>query len=333
MRRVFVLACVIGVAACLASVAAACHSELSSGTLNCAGLVSYTATAWNGSDATDAGRTNTDVRVFVSTDSGRSWQRIGSGQFLKSNGFSFSGSYQAGTASSVMLKVQEYANWGNGDAPAEARYLTVNRPSNCTSTPPPPPPGPGTTPPPPPPGPGTTPGTGSNNTVVVTPPAAVPAPSVSLVKLERVGSAGDFVAGPSAGSVGDTVYYQMIVTNKGTSTIGVNLKDDGCDAGTLAPAGPQAVLGGASLTFTCSHRLAAADGAQYINTALVTANNAGPQEATATASVTTNINAVAGVAGATKTIVKKQGKHAKVKKVVKRAKAARAVIRPADFTG
>ena len=158
-------------------------------------------------------------------------------------------------------------------------------------------------------------------------------PSVSLVKLERIGSAGQFVAGPSDGLVGDTVNYQMIVTNRGTSTIGVNLKDDGCDAGTLAPTGPQAVLGGASLTFTCSHRLTAADGAQYINTALVTANNAGPQQATATASVTTNIKAVGGVAGATKTIVKKQAKHAKVKKVVKHAKAARAVIRAADFTG
>ena len=154
------------------------------------------------------------------------------------------------------------------------------------------------------------------------------------MKLERIGSAGEFVAGPSGGSVGDTVYYEMIVTNRGTSTIGVNLKDDGCDAGTLAPTGPQAVLGGASLTFTCSHRLTTADGAQYINTALVTANNAGPQQATATASVTTTIKAVGGVAGVTKTIVKKQAKHAKLKKVVKRARGGRrAVIRAADFAG
>ena len=142
MRRVLVLVCAIGAAACMASVAAACHSELSSGTMNCAGLVSYTATAWNGSDATDAGRTNSDVRVFVSTDNGKSWQQIGSGQFVKSNGFSFSGSDQAGAAASVILKVQEYAHWGNGDAPAEARTLTVSRPSNCTSTTPTPTPTP-----------------------------------------------------------------------------------------------------------------------------------------------------------------------------------------------
>lgn len=172
--------------------------------------------------------------------------------------------------------------------------------------------------------------------------APVAPPSVSLVKLERIGTSGDFAPGPLTAPVGSTVYYEMIATNTGTTTISVNLTDDGCDSGTVGPLGPQAILPGASLTFTCSHTLIAADGTQYVNTALVTANNAGPTPATATASATTTIAAPAapvtgGVAGAGKTITHraKHAKvaHAKVKKVVKRAKPARAVIRSAHFTG
>lgn len=407
-RRLIALIFVLGVAAWLASVAAACHSEIT-GSLNCSGTVSYTASAWNASGATTAQRTNSDVRVWASTDSGQSYVQIGRGSFSQSNNFQFSGTWNAGSAAAVVLKVQEVANWASGQAPEAPRYVTVARP-NCSSS------GGGsqctsasmvssagsiavsggsasesfsvaqgcsvsltlvsysgghvyqshtdTV------GPGsytwqvsvpscsytvnfgytngsvikTTSGSmstcssgsggSSNNQPPAAPPAPVPAPSVSLTKLERVGAAGNFVAGPVTAAVGKTVAYELVVTNTGTTTISVNLKDDGCDAGTLSPAGPQAILAGASLTFTCSHKLAAADGAQYVNTALVTANNAGSQEATAIASATTKIG-VSGVAGATKTITKKHKtvKVTKVKKVVRRAKPARPVLRTADFTG
>ena len=85
----------------------------------------------------------------------------------------------------------------------------------------------------------------------------------------------------------------------------------------------------------------AADGQSYVNTALATAENAGPVKATATATVAANIAAPvvvtapkpsSGVLGATKT--SKPAKHVLAKKkVIKRAKPARAVIRAADFTG
>jgi uncharacterized repeat protein (TIGR01451 family) len=169
----------------------------------------------------------------------------------------------------------------------------------------------------------------------------VPAPTIALVKLERVDAGGAFAAGPLSVAVGQTVSYQMVVTNTGSSTVSVTLADDGCDAGTLAPVGPRAILPGASFTYTCSHTIVAADGQSYTNTALATAENAGPVKATATATVIANIAAPqtvvvskpsSGVLGATKT--SKPAKHVLAKKkVIKRAKPAKAVIRAADFTG
>lgn len=113
----------------------ACHSEINAG-INCNGVVSYTATAWNGSDATTISRTNSDVRVWASTDGGHTFTQVGSGHFGKDNGFSFSGSFSAGSATSAIVKVQEVAKWGNGDAPAPARTTTVTK-QGCSSGPPP----------------------------------------------------------------------------------------------------------------------------------------------------------------------------------------------------
>ena len=54
LSALIVLVCAAG---WLASTAVACHSEISAD-INCNGVVSYTATAWNGSDATTISRTN-----------------------------------------------------------------------------------------------------------------------------------------------------------------------------------------------------------------------------------------------------------------------------------
>jgi len=210
-RQLLALACVLCAAGWLASVAAACHSEITA-TIDCSGTVAYTATAWTGTDATDISRTNTDVRVYASYDSGGTFTQVGSGQFTKANGFHFSGTFAAGSASSVKVKVQEVANWGNGNAPNEARYVTVTKSSSCSSGPP-------TTPPTTPPS--TPPSTPSG--------PSVPAPTITLSKTERV-DAGAFVSGPVSVTVGQTVNYQMVVTNTGSSTVSVTLADDGCDS-------------------------------------------------------------------------------------------------------
>ena len=175
--------------------------------------------------------------------------------------------------------------------------------------------------------------TPSNNTAPVqntAPMAPAPPASITVVKLERVGSTGAFVAGPVTAKVGDTIYYQITVTNTGPAA-SVNVSDPGCTG--LAPAGPQGLETGKSLTYTCSHMLVAADGSSYTNTVMATATAASGVPATASASVTATIG-VGAVLGVTKTI-KHAGKARmhKVKKVTKQAKPARARVRAAGVTG
>jgi hypothetical protein len=175
------------------------------------------------------------------------------------------------------------------------------------------------------------------------PPAApVPVPSITLAKLERVGTSGSFTTGPVTAKVGDTVYYQLVVTNTGTTDVSVNLQDSGCSS--LTPTGPHAIVAGASLTYTCSHLITAADGASYTNTATAVANNAGPVQASVQSSVVANLGTTtvssgttgSGVLGATKTVKKQHKvvkKAKKVKKVTHKAKAAHAVVKAAGVTG
>jgi hypothetical protein len=133
-RLLLALACILTLAGWLVSSAAACHSEIA-GSIDCQGNVSFTATAWDGSDATSTSRTNSDVRVWASTDSGYSWKEIAKGRFGSDNGFKFSGTYAAGSATVVWLKVQEVARWASGDAPAAARLTKLTKDS-CSSPPP-----------------------------------------------------------------------------------------------------------------------------------------------------------------------------------------------------
>jgi hypothetical protein len=133
-RGLFALMCLVCMAGWLASTAAACHSEVSA-TIDCSGKVSYTATAWNSSSASTASRTNADVRVWASYDNGGSYSQVGNGHFGPDNGFSFAGSFSAGNASSVMLKVQEVSRWGSGDSPGAPHYVNVAK-QGCAPPPP-----------------------------------------------------------------------------------------------------------------------------------------------------------------------------------------------------
>jgi hypothetical protein len=104
-----------------------------------------------------------------------------------------------------------------------------------------------------------------------------PGPAITLVKLERIGSA-SFTHGPITGNVGDTVNYQMTVTNTGNTPLVIAFTDTECDSGSLS--GPTTISGsydsstqtlsaGGVLQYTCSHGLAATD-QPYTNTASVT---------------------------------------------------------------
>ena len=104
-------------------------------------------------------------------------------------------------------------------------------------------------------------------------------PGMQVVKLERDASTGgtSFSSGPITGSVGDTIDYEIQVTNTGNTTLALSLSDPHCDAGTIqGPSSVSGTLNGNTLSaggvaqYTCSHVLAAGDIPQFTNVATVT---------------------------------------------------------------
>jgi uncharacterized repeat protein (TIGR01451 family) len=147
-----------------------------------------------------------------------------------------------------------------------------------------------------------------------------PSPAIAIVKTERVGHTGAYRRGPIGAAVGQTLDFRILVTNTGDVALTLTLSDRLCDGGTLRAAGSTTLAAGASVTYTCTHRLVTADASPFVNTAVVTA-------ATATGAVigpvssSVSANRVHGVLGAA------------FKKTTPKAKPAKAVVAPAHFTG
>jgi hypothetical protein len=151
-------------------------------------------------------------------------------------------------------------------------------------------------------------------------------PAISLVKTERVGTAA-FGRGPISATVGRTIDYRMLVTNTGDVTVTITLADLRCDAGTLHAGAATTLAPGASVTYTCTHRLVASDSNPFVNSATaagVTPGgvNVGPVSSEVAA------KQAGGVLGAFRPPT-----VAKVKKITAKAKPAKAVVAPAHFTG
>ena len=148
--------------------------------------------------------------------------------------------------------------------------------------------------------------------------------------------------------VGQTVQYQIVVTNTGDIAETAHVSDGLCDRGTFAVsnAPSETIAPGASISYICSHKVVAADGASLTNVAVVRATAAngvavGPQQSQVVANVQAAQQAPAqaqtptqaqaptqaqtpkGVLGASKTI----------KTVKNQAKPAPAKVRAARFTG
>ena len=106
----------------------------------------------------------------------------------------------------------------------------------------------------------------TSNQVVVNVP---PAPSFTIEKSQKIG-AGAFTTAALAGSLGETVDYQIVVRNTGNETLTFSgFTDVHCDGGTIAGGPGEAPLPpGSSTTFTCSHVLTSAG--SYVNEASVT---------------------------------------------------------------
>jgi hypothetical protein len=137
---------IIAVLACLGALAltpsAFAHHGRISGSMNCDGTVTYTASAWQTSNT--LAKTHNDVRIYVTQANGVAVspaQQAGSGQFKSSNGFAFSGSFTVPTTvSSVRLLVKEIGPWGNGQSSSNGYHsessVTISRPtSGCTPPP------------------------------------------------------------------------------------------------------------------------------------------------------------------------------------------------------
>jgi hypothetical protein len=92
-------------------------------------------------------------------------------------------------------------------------------------------------------------------------------PGLKIVKLERLGAIGEYVAGPIAAPVGAQLDYRITVTNTTGASLDVTLSAPRCDAGSLSPSAAQTLLAGQSLAWECRHALAAADGSSFRATA------------------------------------------------------------------
>jgi uncharacterized repeat protein (TIGR01451 family) len=146
-------------------------------------------------------------------------------------------------------------------------------------------------------------------------------PAISLVKYERFGTSGSYVRGPLTGTVGQTVYYEMVVRNTGNTPLDdVTLSDPRCDAGTLTPTSAVSLAPGASAVYYCSHKLTSSDTPEFVNTATVHGHNA---------SASSSVNATSSVSASSQVTTALGA----VKAVRHTAKPAKPVTKAASFTG
>jgi hypothetical protein len=110
--------------------------------------------------------------------------------------------------------------------------------------------------------------THTSNQVVVDVPAE---PAFTIEKLQEISGVGAaFTSSPLTGKLGQTVDYEIIVTNSGNEALTFSgFTDAHCDAGTIAGGPGEAPLQpGASATYTCSHVLSSVG--SYVNEATAT---------------------------------------------------------------
>src|SRR5262245_37025344 len=114
-RKLAALGCVLTLAGVLASVAAACHAEISA-SMDCNGHITFTTTAWDGNP-----RSNDNISVDASNGLGSR-----SGSFSRGNGYSFGGSFDAPSGvNSVTLTTHAHAAWGGYQWDNGTRSVTV----------------------------------------------------------------------------------------------------------------------------------------------------------------------------------------------------------------
>ena len=102
----------------------------------------------------------------------------------------------------------------------------------------------------------------------VLPPQVTEEPAFAIEKRQEIeGSGAGFTTAPLTGQVGDTVDYEIIVTDTSNVTeTFTNFNDPHCDAGTVhGGPGVNALVPGEATTYTCHHRITT--GGTYVNQA------------------------------------------------------------------
>src|SRR4029077_16112052 len=116
----------------------------------------------------------------------------------------------------------------------------------------------------------------------------------------RDGSSGAFVPGPITVLVGDTIEYQMTVTNAGSTSLVLDFSDPVCGGTISAPSvmsgsydsSTRTLSVGGAIQYTCSHLVTGSDPSPFVNTATVTGTSPGGQKVSAQSSVVANKQAV-----------------------------------------
>ena len=154
----------------------------------------------------------------------------------------------------------------------------------------------------------------------------VPQPALQIQKVESVwGAGGTYVPGPVSAKVGDTVFYEMVVTNTGNTTLSETLSDPRCDAGTLSQTAPVTLVPGQSATYYCSHLLTSKDVPRFVNVATARGQSVDVQ------ANAVSVNSAPAVVRVSAAGVK--GAHKTLKRVTHKAKPAKPVVRAASYTG
>ena len=88
-----------------------------------------------------------------------------------------------------------------------------------------------------------------------------PSPAFTIQKLQRIdGTEAPFTTETLAGVVGQTVDYQMLLTNTGNVPLSFGqFVDPRCDAGTITRSTQEMVVSGGTMTYECRHLLTSAD--------------------------------------------------------------------------
>jgi len=121
----------------------------------------------------------------------------------------------------------------------------------------------------------------SNPVEVVVPPPVTEPPEFTIEKLQElqgtVGSGGTFTKQPLTGKLGETVDYEILVTNIGHVSLTLsNFVDAKCDSGTIGGGpGAKALAPKETTIYTCSHVLSSSGANPYINEATVTGTTEG----------------------------------------------------------